>query len=111
MPYTQAGLPWAPRSDTSHDAAVRAKNFAFGQRARVLAWVRARGRHGATMGEAEREMPIKRSSACGRFNELETAGEIIKTSARRNGCAVYQLHPDRGGVADQGALRVAPSQG
>jgi len=92
MPYTsQMGLPWAPQSDTSHEAAIAAEAFAATQEARVLAFVTARGAYGSTMKEAEMEMPIQRSSACGRFFALVAAGKLRKTTERREGCAVYQV--------------------
>lgn len=89
MPYTQGGLPYAPQSDTSYDAAVQAKQFARTQREQYAAWVRARGEHGATDAEAEIEIPMRRSSVCARRNELEKTRVIVKTDRRRGGCAVY----------------------
>lgn len=89
MPYTQTGLPYAPGSDTSHDAAVTAQRFVGQQGEDVHDWIAARGILGATMAEAEQLMPIRRSSACARFNALEKAGRLVKTDERRAGCFVY----------------------
>ena len=90
MPYTtQMGLPWAPQSDTSRDAAVAADAFAATQEARVLAYIASRGSRGATMREAEHEMPIQRASACPRFAMLMAKGLIRKTDEKRDGCRAY----------------------
>ena len=90
MPYTaQIGLPYAAGSDTSLQAAQRAARFVGVQGEQVWQWVANRGDSGATMAEAEQQMPIRRSSACARFNALMKAGRLVKTGARRDGCSVY----------------------
>lgn len=91
MPYTQDGLPWAPQSDTSHQAAVRAQSFAATQQAKVLAHIAACGARGCTQPEAVAALGIKQSSGCARFRELEKAGRIYKTPTRRDGCQVYEV--------------------
>lgn len=92
MPYldTQGQLPYQSGSDTSHDAAVRARDYVGKQGADVLAWIGTRGRYGATQKEAEAALGIGRPSLCARFRALEQAGELEKkTTERRGGCAVY----------------------
>jgi len=89
-------LPYQRGSDTSQAAAEAIQPYADIQRERVFWWVVGCGVHGATMKEAEAQMPIKRASACPRFNELQkrwvtsqgTAG-LMKTTRRRDKCAVY----------------------
>lgn len=90
MPYTQAGLPYAPQSDTSRDAATRAQKFVGKQGIEVLAWFQGRGGHGGTQKEASQALDIDRASICARVNALEKVGNLVKTSQRRDGCAVYR---------------------
>lgn len=90
MPFTQSGLPWAPQSDSSHDAAVRAGSFHLSQQARVLAWFQAQGGRGGTQIECSAELGIARASICPRVNELEKAGRVTKLAGTtRAGAAVY----------------------
>ena len=90
MPYTtQLGLPWAAQSETSHDAARAAEAFAATQEAAVLVFIASKQAMGATMKEAEIEMPIQRSSACARFFALAAKGLIRKTDDKRDGCRAY----------------------
>jgi hypothetical protein len=98
MPYAQPDLfdaPYQSASDTSRDAAVKARDFVGEQGKRVLAWVEERGAYGATTKEAEAEMPIQRASACARFRALQLRGDLIKTAERRVGCAVYVVSETR----------------
>lgn len=88
-PYTQDGLPWQAGSDTSHDAAVKASAFSGRQAANVYAFIRTSGSAGVTQREASDYLDIGRPSICARFRELEQAGRIVKTTARREGCACY----------------------
>ena len=91
MPYTQAGLPYASAdSDTSRDAALRALQFCGQQGLDVLAWFRARGDRGGSQIEASAALGIARASMCARVRALEQAGELVKTTERRGGCAVYK---------------------
>ena len=90
MPYTQAGLPYAPQSDTSHDAAIAAQKFVGKQGAEVRAWFVARGAHGGTQKEASAALGIARASMAARVNALVQTGSLIKSvSERRGSCAVY----------------------
>ncbi len=89
MPYTQHDLPWAPGSETSHKAAIRAEAFSDTQGDRYYRWLLGRGLIGATDAEAEALIPMRRSSICARRAEHMKAGRIVKTDQRRNGCAVW----------------------
>jgi hypothetical protein len=90
MPYTQHGLPWAPQSETSHQAAIAAQSFSGEQGAAVLAWVTQQGANGATQKEMERGTGYSRASIAARVNELWKVGRLVKTGERREGCAVYR---------------------
>jgi hypothetical protein len=93
MPYVDPinrDLPFQSGSETSHDAAIHAKDFVGDQGLTVLAWIRRRGDFGATQKEASAALGIGRPSLCARFRALEQAGSISKTTSRRCGCAVYQ---------------------
>jgi hypothetical protein len=79
-------LPTAPfvaGSETSHAAAVRADSFAEGQRARVLAYITAKGHAGCTDDEGEVALELPSQSYCPRRRELEKDGLIFKSSLRR----------------------------
>jgi hypothetical protein len=90
MPYTnQGGLPFSEPT-TSRDAALAADAFAETQEMRVHQFIASKGAYGATMAEAEVEMPIKRSSACARFFALVAKGLIRKTQEKRAGCRVFE---------------------
>jgi len=89
MPYTQSALPWAPGSETSHDAAIAAQAFVGRQGARVLEAIRSTGSHGMTQRECAIGLDIGRPSICARVRALEQAGSIRKTDQRRGGCVVY----------------------
>lgn len=82
--------PYQPGSDTSKDAAERARAFVGQQGDRVLAWIRSVGEHGATQKEAAQALKIGRPSLCARFRALEQLKAITKTTARRGGCVVYR---------------------
>jgi hypothetical protein len=92
MPYTQTqpSLPYASQSETSHEAAMKARSFSGEQAFRVLAFIRWNGADGCTQKEAEQALEIGRPSLCARFRELEQAGQIVKTAKRRQGCVVYK---------------------
>ncbi len=94
MPYLDPAsyeLPFASNSDTSHDAAVRARDFVGVQGETVAAWFTAQGDHGGTQREASEALGIGRPSTAARCHALEQHGRIAKTTARRDGCAVYQV--------------------
>lgn len=93
MPYADPAnqrLPFASSSDTSHDAAVAARTTAPDQRARYFSWLASCGVAGGTDAEAETALTMRRSSICARRNELMTDGKVVKTDARRSGCAVWR---------------------
>lgn len=91
MPYTNSTppLPFQSGSETSRDAALKALRFVGDQGVTVLDYIRECGRFGVTQKEAAEELHIGRPSICARFNALEKSGEIVKTTERRSGCAVY----------------------
>jgi hypothetical protein len=89
VPYTQSGLPFVSH-DASRDAALRAESFSGRQLRTYLAFVVAKGSHGATDREAEEQIPMRRSSVCARRNELLREELIIDTGLRRCGCAVWR---------------------
>lgn len=84
-------LPFDSASDTSRDAAVRAERFVCAQGLEVLHWMQDQGAHGATQKEASDALRIGRPSICARFHALEKRGALVKTTQRRDGCAVYQV--------------------
>lgn len=91
MPYLDPAnyeLPFASKSDTSRDAALKAQRFVGKQGIEVLAWFMAQGERGGTQKECERA-GFTRSSVCARVNALEKVGNLMKTEQRRDGCAVY----------------------
>ncbi len=75
--------PFVAGSSTSHDAAVRADSTAETQRARVLAYIVAKGSAGATDDEGEVALDLCSQSYCPRRRELEKSGAIFRTSLRR----------------------------
>ncbi len=98
MPYVDVltpELPFQSGSDTSREAAVKARDFVGPQGEQVLAWFRSRGVDGGTMKEAEKEIPMQRASVCARVSALEKRGDLMKTTERRNKCAVYRTEEDR----------------
>ncbi len=103
VPQTVHGVPYAPGSDTSYEAALRASAFVCQQGLRVYRWVRAQGPHGATQKEAETALGITRQSLCARFKALEDVDAVQKTARRRGGCGVYvvtQAPPVQLGLLD-----------
>ena len=90
MPYT-AGVPFAPGSDTSYEAALRAAPFVAEQGVKVYRWLRTRGASGGTQKEAAFALSLERPSLCARFKALEQHTAIEKTPGRRGGCAVYRV--------------------
>lgn len=91
MPYTRSGAPFAVGSETSFEAALKAKAFVSKQGLDVFGWLKGRGMHGGTQSEAEVALKIRRQSLCARFRGLEKAGAIRKTSRKRDGCQVYEV--------------------
>jgi DNA-binding MarR family transcriptional regulator len=89
---TATDTPYQPSSDTSRDAADRAKAFAGTQASAVYQCVKrhSAGGYGATQREIAIAISLQRSSVAARCNALEKAGLIRKTGARRDGCAVYE---------------------
>lgn len=99
MPYTQAGLPYAPQSDTSHEAAVTAESFASIQRERVYQAIRewSFASMGRTQKELSATLQIDRASIAPRCHELEKAKRIEKIAGvKRDGCNAYQVSGYRG---------------
>jgi hypothetical protein len=92
MPYTATtpSLPFQSQSDTSRDAAIRAQSFAGKQAATVLGWFAIRGAQGGTQRECSEQCGYARASVAARVNALERAGLLVKTSERREHCAVYR---------------------
>lgn len=89
MPYTTDGVPFQSHSDTSRDAAIRAAAFVGDQGMRVRHFIVWCGSRGATQKEIAAALTIARSSVAARVNALEQAGEVVKSTARRDGCAAY----------------------
>lgn len=93
MPYLDSSnyeLPYQSSSDTSQDAALKAKQFVGQQGLEVLWWFGQRGEYGATQKEVAVALRIGRPSVCARVNALEKQGRLAKTDRRRDGCAVYK---------------------
>lgn len=93
LSLTATDTPYQPSSDTSRDAADRAKAFAGTQAATVYRCVRNYRwwiGYGMTQREIAEVTDLQRSSVAARCNALEKAGLIRKTGARRDGCAVYE---------------------
>lgn len=92
MPYAlpaQGALPYAANSDTSRDAALKARDFVGAQGRKVLGWFEGRGTFGGTQREASAALHIERASIAARVNALEKQGQLRKTAERRDACAVY----------------------
>jgi len=72
-------------SSTRNDAyaSISADGTASSQRLRVLAVLRS-ARCPLTRREIAKEVGIEITSACGRLDELEKAGVVAKSEARRN---------------------------
>ena len=88
MPYTQAGLPYAPQSETSREAAVAALAFVGPQGQKVLDAIQHSA--GLTQPEISLRCGIARASVCARVRALEQAGKVRKMDGERRGnCAVY----------------------
>jgi hypothetical protein len=87
MAHTRDGIAYAGGSETSYEAAIRARKFVSDQGIEVLHWLQ--GRSDGTQKEAERQLHISRASLCARFKALEDAGAIRKTSTKREGCFAY----------------------
>ena len=85
----QPRAPYQHTSQTSKDAAERARAFIGQQGATVLRWFVLHGP--ATQKEASAQLGIGRASICARVNALEQAGQLEKGSLRREGCAVYRV--------------------
>ena len=103
MPYTRHGEPFAAQSDTSYEAALKARKFVAAQGLRVWRWLRYTCLVcGGTQKEAAEALCMGRPSLCARFKALEDAGAILKTTYRRSGCAVYIVcvrdQPTQGGL-------------
>lgn len=93
MPYADSinyELPFASGSDTSESAARRAADFVGKQGELVLHWFQDQGPIGATQIEASAALAIGRPSMAARVHALEKRGELVKTTARRDGAAVYR---------------------
>ena len=93
MPYLQPSIfeqPYQAGSDTSREAAERARKFIGRQGLTVLAWFVARGAYGGTQREASEALGIGRPSVCARCHALEQTGQLVKLpGATRQRCAVY----------------------
>ena len=93
MPFVdsaQRELPYQSASPTSYDAAIAAASFAGQQGQSVLRWFAGRPQ-GGTQKECSAETGIGRASVAARVNALEQSGHLVKTTERREGCAVYRL--------------------
>lgn len=95
MSHTRDGLAYAGGSETSYEAALRARAFVAEQGLKVYRWLKAKGLHGGTQREAEAELHISRPSLCARFKGLEEAGAIKKSSQRRDKCQAYVVTGDQ----------------
>jgi hypothetical protein len=67
-----------------------AESFAGKQAATVLGWFAIRGAQGGTQRECSEQCGYARASVAARVNALERAGLLVKTSERREHCAVYR---------------------
>lgn len=95
MPFLQPAsyeLPFESGSDTSRDAAERAKGFVGRQGRLVLDWITDQGNYGATQKEVSAALAIDRASVCARVHALDKRGDLLKTTERREGCSVYRRH-------------------
>lgn len=94
MPYASPAnyeLPFQSGSDTSRDAALKARDYVCAQGRKVLGWFEQRGSFGATQKEASAALHIERASIAARVNALEKQKQLRKTAERRQGCAVYTV--------------------
>jgi len=91
MGYLEPASYELPFSDeqTSRDAAEAARRWAGPQAERVLAWFRAQS-GGATQPECAAATGISRQSLSARCRGLVQRGELVKTTRRRGGCAVFE---------------------
>jgi len=78
-------------SDTSREAAERARAFHLNQSGKVLWWFQQHPQ-GATQAEASAALGIARASMAARVHALTARGELIRTSRRREGCAIYSAN-------------------
>jgi hypothetical protein len=80
-------LPYAKGSQTSKAAAERAEPHAKGDAERVLAFIRSRGKYGATCDECELTLSLRHQTASARINGLRFPKEgpplIASTTATR----------------------------
>jgi len=60
------------------------------QHATILGWFAVRGVIGGTQREVSEQCGYGRATVAPRVWELERAGLLVKTSERREGCAVYR---------------------
>jgi len=89
MAHTRDGIAYAGGSDTSYEAAIKARHFVSEQGMRVYHWLKDRGT--GTRKEAECELHISTQSLCARLKALEDAGAIRKTGDKRLGCVAYEV--------------------
>ena len=83
-------LPFASHSDTSRDAALA--RFVGPQGRAVLAYIEeCEPERGATQKEIAAGLQVGRASVAARVHALEQQGKLRKSTARRDGCAVYTL--------------------
>lgn len=95
MPYADIftpELPWTSGSDTSHEAAVQAKDFVGPQGEAVLAWFRSR--RDGTQKEAAAALGMGRASICARVRALEMAGALVKTTTKLE-CSMRTLKAEQ----------------
>jgi hypothetical protein len=97
MPYLDVNqqLPFQSGSETSREAAVRARSFVGPQGEQVYAviakwsWDPGYGRTQKEIAEAE---GLPRASVCARVRALEQQGRIEKIpGVKRDGCAAYRV--------------------
>lgn len=93
MPYVDSltpELPWASGSETSHAAAVKMRDHVGKQGEDVLTWFKAQGARGGIYTEAMAALKLKSGAVCPRIKALRVRGDLVKTTERREGCAVYR---------------------
>lgn len=84
MGYTEDGIPFAPASSTSQQAAHKQTEIKVsGNTARVLQFVKARGLHGATCDEMVDALKIPLQTLAARVNQMVTDGDLVRTTAQR----------------------------
>lgn len=81
--------PYQPTSETSKAAAVTARTVAGQQAEQVYAYVLGCGARGASQKEICAGLFLGRPSVAARVNALWRAGRLVKTTVRRQACAVY----------------------